>query len=236
MGDSKKTNQSIENYFDKMADDWEQRYAQSRFFRMRYKEFEKLFNEFCVSGSVVLDYGCGSGALINIFIETSKLIIGTDLSKRMRAVARKKFNSFDNVSIINNNELKKKSFDLLVCSSVIEYVEKDIEFIRTICSYLRPEGLIIITLPNRNGALQILNKHIISKIQNKSYVEYQKRNYTIESARKLLAAAQMETLKLYSASGLPMLSRLGMGELFFCVAKKAPVHCLESTVCGTSVC
>ncbi|TET72650.1 MAG: hypothetical protein E3J56_05025 [Candidatus Aminicenantes bacterium] len=61
------TNQYVEDYFDQMANGWELRYTHSRLFRMPYKEFEKIINKFSSSNSVVLDYGCGSGVLIQLF-------------------------------------------------------------------------------------------------------------------------------------------------------------------------
>ncbi len=213
------TEQYVKDYFDEMADGWEQRYTQSRFFRMRYKEFEKLINEFITARSVVLDYGCGSGVLIDLLAQKAKLIIGTDVSKKMRTVAREKFVFFENVKIWKPKRLEKKSFDLVICSSVIEYVEVDSIFLKDICTYLKPGGIIIITFPNQIGLLQNLNKHVISKIKKKSYIEYQKNIYTIRSVKNLLSTSGMETLKLYSAIGLPILSELGMGELLFYVGK-----------------
>ena len=214
------THQYIKDYFDKLADDWGEKYSRSSLFKIRYQEFNKIINEYNCSNSVVLDYGCGSGALINLVIKNAKLIIGTDVSQKMMAVTRRRFSGFKNVKIINIKELKANYFDLVICSSVIEYVENYIEFFSDICGYLKPNGIIIITFPNRFGLLQMLNRHLISKITKNSYIRYQKNTYTKKDIRRLLSTANMRELKLYSCIGLPILSRFGMGELLFCVAEK----------------
>jgi 2-polyprenyl-3-methyl-5-hydroxy-6-metoxy-1,4-benzoquinol methylase len=215
--------QNTEAYFDALAAHWDGRLRRSSLFQARYREFENLIQRYATPRSRSLDYGCGSGTLCEVLTRYSAEVVGTDISQEMRALAEKRLVDHPSARILELAEVDRFGFDLVLCSSVIEYAEKDSEFLHNLITYLAPGGHLVISFPNRMGCLQLLQRHVLSRFDADSYVHLQRNTYTRRSIRRLLAAAGLELLHLDAPIGLPGLTALGLGELLFCVARKPAV-------------
>ena len=207
-------------YFGRFAGDWDQRYERSPLFKMRYRAFERVIPEVVDQETMALDYGCGSGILTELLAKAAESVVAVDPSAEMRKVASNRLSVYPNVEITDAAPDRGGAFDVIICSSVIEYIENDADFLRDMASRLKVGGVLIITFPNRFGILQVLNSKLVSKIRKNMYSAYQLRRYTRRSIHKLLAESELSVLRLYSPVGLPLAGRLGLGELFFCVAMR----------------
>jgi SAM-dependent methyltransferase len=115
---------------------------------------------------VVLDIGSGQGDFLKKasthFAATTKLI-GIELSDTGISRSREKVPtaSFYQADIFNPpQELAAYSScaDVAVCSDVLEHVDDPAEFLRRICTYLVPDGTLIVTVPG--GPMSAFDRHI----------------------------------------------------------------------------
>ena len=92
----------------------------------------------------VLDLGCGFGWHCKYASDNGAIyVLGTDISKRMLQKAQE-INSADNIEYqqiaMEDLNLSKESFDIILSSLAFHYVEDFISLIKNIYSWLKPGG------------------------------------------------------------------------------------------------
>ncbi len=94
-----------------------------------------------------LDIGCGVGANTEVLERFSKKTTGVDISKKAIDYAKQKHPS-SRFLLANATKLPfaKNSFDMVLCSEVIEHVD-DRKAIKEIHRVLKPGGLLMLTVP-----------------------------------------------------------------------------------------
>jgi 2-polyprenyl-3-methyl-5-hydroxy-6-metoxy-1,4-benzoquinol methylase len=173
---------------------------------------------------VTLDFGCGSGPLTPLLADISTTVHALDLSAKMVEMARVGLQHHPNIDVGLIKELPDAHYEVILCSSVIEYVPDDAELIRKFACALRPGGLLLITFPNKYGALQSVQWMSGKRAE---YLQHRAHLYNKRKIRALLLP-YFEILEK-AAIGLPILRQLGLGDLILMVAQKkglthAPSH------------
>jgi len=106
----------------------------------------------------VLDIGCGSGQLVTIPLAAkypAVNFVGAD-SDRKSIEAARRCPATRNVRFLMAEELgANERYDLIIASEVIEHVETPKEFLEDLGRRLKPDGRIILTLPNGYGPFEI---------------------------------------------------------------------------------
>jgi 2-polyprenyl-3-methyl-5-hydroxy-6-metoxy-1,4-benzoquinol methylase len=138
----------------------------------------------------------------------------------MLKLTRDKFRDCPSVEVAPITSIKPLEFDLLVCSSVIEYVDHPAEFLRMLADYVRPHGVLLITFANKHAPLQIISRHFLKHMKKSSYANIQQNAFSKSLIRRLSDQSQLEIVSLATPVGLPVFARLGLGELHFLVARK----------------
>lgn len=112
--------------------------------------FALLRNRINLNNQTVLDFGCGTGLLIDHMRHETKQIVGLDSSKKMIEVLNNK--NYENVETIigeltrrtiENHPILKIGFDLIVASSVCAFLPNYNETLGLISSLLKPNGIFI---------------------------------------------------------------------------------------------
>lgn len=207
-----------EDYFTHLSKNWEDRYYNSKFFRERLKEFEKLIKKYGEGKETALDYGCGTGTIAGILENYINCVTASDLSHEMLRITREKFKDDKKVNVLELEDIKLSKFDLIVCSSVIEYAENDRELLEMLYDKLNPNGILIITFPKKSGPLQVLNKYLFKYFDRYNYTNFQLHTYTAGNIKKLISGFDLEVKELYIQS---IHFNIGLlGEMYFCVAEK----------------
>lgn len=113
------------------------------------KAFESLIKEVKLEGLNVMDFGCGTGLLTEKLSKLAAKIVALDSSRKMISILENK--KIPNVStitetisdsVIKENALLHKKFDLIVASSVFGFLpelEKTLILLKTL---LAPGGLL----------------------------------------------------------------------------------------------
>jgi SAM-dependent methyltransferase len=104
-----------------------------------------------------IDFGCGIGKAFPYLSPLFKKVIGTDISTRLLAQAKKK--GYNNVELIKADLTKPSvsfpSVELAFCCNVIMLpeVEKNYAMLRTIQQSLKPGGVALLVLPSMESIL-----------------------------------------------------------------------------------
>lgn len=108
----------------------------------------------------VLDYGCGTGDHLTApLARLGHLVVGVDVHEASIMDARRRSSvpslSF-RVAGIDHLLAEHLSFDVVICSEVLEHVDDPSGFLAKLSLLIRPAGALIITTPNGRGSFEIL--------------------------------------------------------------------------------
>jgi SAM-dependent methyltransferase len=105
----------------------------------------------------VLDVGCGNGALAFPMAALGCEVVGADVDAASIDRCRGQ-NRFPNARFVPTDGTLAAVdglFDLVVCSEVLEHLEKPRSLVADMCCKLAPAGLLFITIPNGYGLREI---------------------------------------------------------------------------------
>lgn len=107
----------------------------------------KLINSFKTEAKNILDIGCGTGDFLKTAQNNGWNVVGIEPDAGARFIANSKINDqvYDNSQL---KKLKKNSFDVITLWHVLEHVPNLEDEITTIKHLLKPNGVLIIAVPN----------------------------------------------------------------------------------------
>lgn len=117
----------------------------------RLMEYHNFFVDNINSNDIVLDIGCGNGALTYDVAKKAKKVIGIDLNKNNIAIAKEKYSALKIEYIVGDvtRDLPNKKFDVIILSNVLEHIENRVEFLENI-KKMAPKILIRVPMINRD--------------------------------------------------------------------------------------
>jgi 2-polyprenyl-3-methyl-5-hydroxy-6-metoxy-1,4-benzoquinol methylase len=138
----------------RIAEQFDAKYASSPMFKERLAVWRAIIGASGSSGDV-LDAGCGSGVLSIVAAESACRVVAFDASAEMIELARRNVQTagVDNVEFLiarvgDEGPLAQQTFDLVVCSSVLEYIEDYWRAFDWLAARLKPRGRIVFSMPN----------------------------------------------------------------------------------------
>ncbi len=135
--------------------------------------------------SVVLDVGCGNGVISRSLGSIGYNVFGIDVSEK--AITRaKELNKFTNVTfdVISAEQLVAdgKKYNAIICSEVLEHLNKPQDLLKTLHESLTDNGVLIVTVPNGMGPREVfVTKPVINLQQKDNFIWH-----TIVKIKKLL--------------------------------------------------
>jgi 2-polyprenyl-3-methyl-5-hydroxy-6-metoxy-1,4-benzoquinol methylase len=136
---------------------FDRNYDEAPDFRQRQAVFSELIAAHGKPGCRVLDAGCGSGRLAAVAAARGMEVTCVDASPEMLDAAREKMTgagltaSFIRSDILEMGERLPGGYDLVVCSSVLEYVGDLAGAGRVLEGLLAPGGTILVSMPNSSS-------------------------------------------------------------------------------------
>jgi 2-polyprenyl-6-hydroxyphenyl methylase / 3-demethylubiquinone-9 3-methyltransferase len=110
-------------------------------------------------GKTVLDVGCGAGLLCEPLARLGGAVTGVDAAPE-NAAAAKAHAAMSGLDIdYRSGELSSHGlgkFDVVTCMEVIEHVTDPAAFIGELAAHLKPDGLLILSTPNRTTSSKLL--------------------------------------------------------------------------------
>ena len=124
----------------------------------------------------LLDIGCGKGFTGKSIINFCKNYYGIDISSSAVKIAKKKIkNGNFVVGSALNLPYEDKTFDLIVCSEVLEHIPKFKKAIKEISRVVKTNGDVIVTCPNKFNPDMMLKTYLEGKYTKQIYdkpIEY----------------------------------------------------------------
>ncbi len=168
-------------YHDALAAEWSAGYG-SGGFRKRMLFVEYALKSVVKPGARWLDLGCGSGILARRLDLLGAVGMAVDGSNNMIRAATSEARSaglsgfeYRQVETIVHLDLPDASFDGIICSSVIEYVDAPGKALDEMARLLRTDGHLLISVANRFSlvrAAQRTVKAVGSAVTKKKYFPY----------------------------------------------------------------
>jgi 2-polyprenyl-3-methyl-5-hydroxy-6-metoxy-1,4-benzoquinol methylase len=109
----------------------------------------QLISKFFKTGNL-LDIGCGTGEFLNVFKEAKWSTVGIEPDEQTRKNASQKY-SLNIYPEAYLQELKNESFEIITMWHVLEHVPLLNERIEDLKKLIKPNGIIIIAVPNSNS-------------------------------------------------------------------------------------
>jgi len=195
-------------YHRDLAVGWEQRYEKPAF-RARLRAFEECLAGRDLQGQHWLDAGCGSGTMARYLTARGASVLGVDAAEEMIAVAREFAGRdvtggqlrFEHVATIVHLPVADQSLDGILCSSVLEYVPDPAACLAEFARVLRPGGLLVVSVANRNSVVrwaQIATHRLGRLLRQRwcAFLEYSHNEYAAADFRALLKLHGFTTLNL----------------------------------------
>ena len=155
----------VVHFHDAHAEKFASRYRLSPAFQERAAVWAAAIRRHVAAESDVLDLGCGSGIFSFIAAQYARTVVGIDGSATMIALCnaeaerRGYANAFFERHLIENvaREMERR-FDVILCSSVLEYLDDLPEALAIIAEMLRPDGTLIFSMPNQRSWYRSVEK------------------------------------------------------------------------------
>ena len=148
------TNDTAISWHDSIAPSFRDGYQRSAGFRDRLRTWSVLIARYARPGDRAIDAGCGAGTLS---FEAAKIVAsveGIDGSPRMIELARETAAASDinnvsfDVALFESLSNRADRYDLVLCSSVLEYLPNLETELARLAALLRKDGRMIVSLPN----------------------------------------------------------------------------------------
>lgn len=101
----------------------------------------------------VLDVACGEGYGAAMLAEAAGKVVGVDISVEVIQHAKNQYGHHANLEFVGAScealPFPDASFDLAISFETIEHIEKQREFISELARVLRPDGILILSSPNK---------------------------------------------------------------------------------------
>ncbi len=198
-----------------IAESFDAKYTNNPTFKKRYRLWKKLIQRYSLAHGRALDFGCGSGALTFSAADFNREVIGIDGSKSMLDLCNKKKESLDvcNINFVQSRlEVVDTDalgvFDLVFCSSVLEYMDDFWKTFITIQSLLKKNGILIFSIPNSESIYRYFERCMYSLTGRPRYYAYVNNLF---AKKKLLVEVQkldMDIVQSGYYAPTPILSSL----------------------------
>jgi 2-polyprenyl-3-methyl-5-hydroxy-6-metoxy-1,4-benzoquinol methylase len=196
-----------------IARDFDAKYQTSSSFRERLAVWSALIDEFARGQFDVLDAGCGSGVFAALAARRSRFVLGFDASAEMIELAEARCRAaglrntaFRVAALEQPNIFGNSRFDLILCSSVLEYVEDYWRAFDWLVAALKPGGAIILSMPNGDSFWRKGEKVIHSLTGWPRYFAHVRNVPKSAEVRDGLKARGMEVLSMKFYAPTPILS------------------------------
>lgn len=150
----------------------------------------KLINSFANDSKSLLDIGCGTGDFLKVAATSDWTITGIEPNEHARQIANKKTNNavYDTEALL---AFEENQFDVITLWHVLEHLPNLDEQFAVFNKLLKPEGVLIIAVPNYNSYDAKLYKEFWAAYDVPRHLWH----FSQESIKRLGVNANMKLIK-----------------------------------------
>ena len=163
-------------YFGDNVEEFHGLYRSSPGFQERLEVWDVLLRRYVTPGGFALDFGCGAGAFSFRLADLGSNVVGIDGAPNMIAFceAQRRDRGLANIRFVlgrlpHIDETGLSGADLLISSSVVEYVEELDETLALFSRLLKVGGNLIISMPNAHSVSRNYQR-LANRIRHRSDV------------------------------------------------------------------
>lgn len=181
-------------FHDARAARFDEGYQRSLAFRERFATWARVMATVVKRGDDVLDAGCGSGVFAFEAARLGGRVAAFDASEKMIELcrARQSEQGVTNVAFVQarlEDERVAASFDVVLCSSVLEYVADFDAALASLTRLLKPGGRLILSVPNADSLYRGLERLAFRSIRRPSYLAHVRHRLSDHDIAARLTAA-----------------------------------------------
>lgn len=156
---------TVKDYFDDFASGWRFRYGKKTDYLHRSDVFKREIAKELRADRVetVLEIGCGAYGMLNSDSDNGIRYFACDLSFKMLQLNPWSRNIFQADFL---NMPVKKRFDMVVMSSVVEWLEDPKKSPGVLSKLLMPGGVLLVSYPNSRSIVRVIEKHIVRPLKS----------------------------------------------------------------------
>jgi 2-polyprenyl-3-methyl-5-hydroxy-6-metoxy-1,4-benzoquinol methylase len=132
--------------------------------RKRVEYLFSVFNRYSFNSPKILDAGCGDGInLRHLVTIADSTVFGIDynLIRLFRAQVNCDGKAFLVLGSLLERVFREEYFDIILCNHVLEHIEDDLAILLNLHRMLKPNGILILGVPNEGAFLWRLNYRLI---------------------------------------------------------------------------
>lgn len=197
-----------------IAHDFDKKYTQNPRFLERFAVWTKHIDAYSHPSFRVLDVGCGSGVFSFYAAQKNRAVWGLDGSQEMLKICEEKKpkNHAKNVSFLHGDiaqleHLVEGPFDLILCSSVLEYLDDLDGTLALFARLLTDQGKILFSLPNGDSVHRKLEPYLYRLTGRPRYYRHVRHVLTLSQLQQRLRQQHLQLLQHDYFAQLPVLSR-----------------------------
>ncbi|MFC1753747.1 class I SAM-dependent methyltransferase [Thermoproteota archaeon] len=126
-------------------------YKDDKFVRMRYGIVSQMLSLFLSKDTKILDIGCYDGSMFEVLKKDFNGLeyIGVDADSTALDIARRRGVKTFNINLESGTlPFKKDSFDVIIVGEILEHLRDPSRTLKKTQEILKPEGVILVSLPN----------------------------------------------------------------------------------------
>jgi 2-polyprenyl-6-hydroxyphenyl methylase/3-demethylubiquinone-9 3-methyltransferase len=161
-------------------------YSESEAFKQRFRVWERLIAAYGSASVEAIDVGCGVGTLTHVAAAACRSALGVDGSTAMIAAARRHAAPYDNirfeVGLLEDLD-EHPAAGLVLCSSVLEYVEDFSGAVAVLAGLTEAGGHLIVSVPNASSFYRMFERTTYRLTKRPAYVQHLRHLRTLEAMR-----------------------------------------------------
>lgn len=192
-------------------------------------KYSKLNDSFSNS----IEYGPGSGIYLPLLASKFDKVVAADIEDAYLKGIKPLLNKFDNLTLllddVQHSTLENCSFDLVLCSEVIEHIPNPEASLETISRILKPGGIAILTTPQKWSAMELACKvaflpgfiHLVKLIYREPVMKTG--HISLRTSNQISEAIKKNDFEIIESSKfglyIPFLAEFGGGEIILKLEK-----------------
>ncbi len=184
------------------ARDFDDIYRHNINFHERFEVWSGWIEHYARPEFEVADLGSGSGVFTMCLAARCAHVTAIDAATEMINLAKEKVaaKGFSNITFVQSDiveagKMFDRKFDIMTCSSVVEYLEKLDDALAAMATMVKPGGILMISSPNRKSFFRKIEPYLHKYIGRPRYYRFVKNVLTREDLKARLEKQGFEILE-----------------------------------------